>query len=93
MSNQDGRTIEQASRVGYWKANIRLTLILLAIWFFVAYVLGILLAPTLNGLGRIGGAPLGFWIAHQGAIYVFIALIIVYAVRMRRLDQQFGVED
>ena len=94
-SDQDPttRTIDQASRRGYWQANIRLTLILLAIWFTVAYLLGIVFAPTLNAMGSIGGAPLGFWVAHQGAIYVFIALIVVYALQMRKLDRRFGVEE
>lgn len=76
----------------YWRATLSLILTLLVIWFVVAYVLAILLAPALNGL-RVGEAPLGFWIAHNGAIYVFIALIVVYARRMHALDGKFGVEE
>jgi putative solute:sodium symporter small subunit len=76
----------------YWRATIRLILTLLAVWFVVAYLMGIVFAPTLNSV-RIGEAPLGFWIAHNGAIYVFIALIAIYATRMRALDRQYGVEE
>jgi putative solute:sodium symporter small subunit len=35
--------------------------------------------------------PLGFWFAQQGAIYVFVVLIFVYALLMDRLDKKFGV--
>jgi putative solute:sodium symporter small subunit len=36
---------------------------------------------------------LGFWIAQQGAIWVFIVLIFVYAARMQALDREYGFED
>ncbi|MDE0875863.1 MAG: DUF4212 domain-containing protein, partial [Porticoccaceae bacterium] len=36
---------------------------------------------------------LGFWFAQQGAIYVFVALIFIYAWRMKIIDRQFGVSD
>ncbi|MFT5186627.1 MAG: putative solute:sodium symporter small subunit, partial [Porticoccaceae bacterium] len=39
------------------------------------------------------GFKLGFWFAQQGAIYVFVALIFVYARQMKLLDRQFGVGD
>lgn len=84
MSNTD--------RSAYWKANIRLLSILMAIWFLVSYGFGIVLVEPLNRVS-IGGYPLGFWFAQQGSIYVFVALIFVYAARMRALDSRFGVQD
>lgn len=77
----------------YWQKNVTLIRNLLVIWAVVAYILGIVLAPALNGIRLFGGAPLGFWIAQQGAIWVFIVLIFVYASRMARLDREYGVED
>jgi len=76
----------------YWKANIRLVLLLLSIWFAVGYVLSIFLVETLNKI-HIGGFPLGFWFAQQGSIYVFIVLIYVYARRMAKLDKKFDVHE
>jgi putative solute:sodium symporter small subunit len=76
----------------YWKRNLRLTLTLLAIWFIVGYVLAIILAPALNAFTFLG-APLGFWIAQNGAIYVFVVLILIYALAMNRMDREFGVEE
>lgn len=76
---------------GYWAAVIRLTLILLAIWFTVSYGFGILLRDLLDGVS-IGGAPLGFWFAQNGSIYVFVVLIFYYCFAMNRLERKFGVE-
>ena len=65
-------------RARYWRANLRILVILLSIWFGVSFGLGILLVEPLNRI-HIGGFPLGFWFAQQGSIYVFIGLIWVYA--------------
>ena len=80
------------SERAYWKKNVRLVLTLLAVWFAVSYGAGILFAGWLNQFRIPGtGFPLGFWFAQQGAIYVFVALIFVYVLRMNRLDRAFGV--
>lgn len=76
----------------YWRANLRLMAVLLAIWFVVSFGFGILLVEPLNSI-RLGGFKLGFWIAQQGAIYLFVILIFVYAALMRRIDRQHGVAD
>jgi len=41
----------------------------------------------------IGGAPLGFWFAQQGSIYVFVILIFVYSALMHRIEQKYDVDD
>ncbi len=74
----------------YWRANLRIMAVLLAIWAFVSYGLGILWVEPLNRF-QLGGFPLGFWFAQQGSIYVFVVLIAVYVVWMDRLDRRHGV--
>ncbi len=76
----------------YWKANIRLVAILLAIWFTVSYLFGIILADQLNAI-KLGGTGLGFWFAQQGSIYTFLVLIFVYAKKMNALDRKFDVHE
>lgn len=76
----------------YWKANLKLIGILLAIWFVVGYVLPVMLVDVLNHI-KLGGAPLGFWIAHQGSIYVFIILIFIYVWQMAKIDKEYDVEE
>lgn len=76
----------------YWKANLILMTILLLIWFFVSFVCGILLVDYLNQF-KIGGFKLGFWMAQQGSIYVFLILIGLYILGMNRIDKKFGQDD
>ena len=80
------------NREAYWKANLKLMGILLAIWFFVSYVCGILFVDELNTI-HFAGFKLGFWIAQQGSMYVFLALIFIYAKKMNALDKKFGLEE
>ena len=75
----------------YWKANIRLMLVLLAIWFTVSFGFGILLVDQLNQIPFFG-FKFGFWWAQQGSIYVFIGLIFS-TYKMKKIDRQFGVSD
>ncbi|HBQ00693.1 MAG TPA: DUF4212 domain-containing protein [Gammaproteobacteria bacterium] len=74
----------------YWKSNTRIVLSLLAVWFFISFVCGILLVDVLDSI-RFGGFKLGFWIAQQGAIFVFVALIYVYIYLMDKLDDKYNL--
>lgn len=74
----------------YWRQNLRTIAVLLAIWFAVSFLAGILLADRLDGL-RLGGFPLGFWFANQGSELIFVLLVFAYVRRMNRLDRKFGV--
>ena len=76
----------------YWRANLRLVVGCLVVWFVVSFGFGILLVDELNQI-PLGGFRLGFWFAQQGSIYVFLVLIFFYAWRMTRLDRQHGVEE
>jgi len=76
----------------YWKINLKYLFILLMIWFTVSFLFGIVFADALNEF-QLGGFPLGFWFAHQGAIYTFVILIFVYVYLMNRLDKKFDVDE
>lgn len=76
----------------YWKENLRLVVILLAIWFAVSFLFGIILVDTLDVI-RIGGVGLGFWFAQQGSIYTFLVLIFVYTKKMNALDRKYNVHE
>lgn len=76
----------------YWQANIRLIVKLLLIWFVVPFLGGIVFVDLLNEV-RFGGYKLGFWIAQQGSIYLFVVLIFIYVRQMNKLDDQFSDEE
>ena len=71
----------------YWRSNLRIMAVLLAIWAIAGLGCGVLFADLLHPL-RIGGFPLGFWFAQQGSIVVFVLLILVYAILLNRLDDE-----
>lgn len=79
----------EAARRHYWRQNLKWLAILLAIWFFVSFGCGVLLADFLDRFTVPGSkVPLGFWMAQQGSIYCFVLLIAVYARVMNRLDRE-----
>lgn len=80
----------QAHQKAYWGASLRLMMMLLAIWFAVSYGAGILARDFLDQYS-IGGAPLGFWFAQQGSIYVFVGLIFYYCFAMNGLERKYHI--
>jgi putative solute:sodium symporter small subunit len=75
----------------YWRKNVRLTAILMAIWFVVTYVVGFY-ARELNAI-TVFGFPLGFYMGAQGALIIYVVMIFYYARYMNRLDQEYGVAE
>jgi len=76
----------------YWKCNLRYLVILLSIWLLVSFGCSVLFVDQLDKI-QIGGFGLGFWMAQQGAIYIFVIEIFVYAWLMNRLDRKFDVHE
>ena len=76
----------------YWRENLRLLFSLMAIWFAVSFGAGILFRDFLDQFS-LGGYPLGFWFAQQGAIYIFIALICFYVIRMKQIERKYDLDD
>ncbi|MEW6513939.1 MAG: DUF4212 domain-containing protein [Pseudomonadota bacterium] len=74
----------------YWKLNLRLTSVLLAIWFVVTFVVA-WYARELNTIDIIG--PVGFYMGAQGALIVYVLIIWFYARTMNRLDKKYGVHE
>ena len=74
----------------YWRKNLRITAILLAIWFVVTFVIGYY-ARELSF--SFFGWPFSFWVAAQGALIVYVVIIWYYARHMNRLDQEHGVAE
>ena len=73
----------------YWKSNLTIVSSLLCVWFIVSFGAGILFVDALDTI-RFGGFKLGFWMAQQGSILVFVVLILVYIRLMDKLDSQYN---
>jgi len=75
----------------YWQRTMRITAILLALWFFVTFV-SIYFARELNGI-KIFEFPLGFFMGAQGSLIIYVLIIWLYARYMDVLDQEYGVSE
>jgi putative solute:sodium symporter small subunit len=74
----------------YWRKNLNITAILLAIWFVVTFVVSYM-ARDLNF--TFFGWPFSFWMGAQGSLIVYVAIIWFYARYMNDLDQEHGVAE
>ncbi len=77
----------------YWKSNLRVLGMLLALWAGLSLGGAILWVDYLNQWHLPGtGYPLGFWFAHQGSIIGFVLIILAYCVCLNRLDDRHRQE-
>jgi putative solute:sodium symporter small subunit len=84
---QDGRqesSQEQRESPAYWPRVRRVTAVLLVVWL-LATVVGPWFARDLAQVHWFG-FPLSFWAASQGALLVYLAIIVVYSLWMDRLE-------
>ncbi|EDZ98312.1 membrane protein-like protein [Burkholderia sp. H160] len=70
----------------YWRFNLALITVLMTLGFFVSFVVPLLASEL--GQVRVGGFRLPFYVGAQGAILIYLALIVVYIVLMQRADRQ-----
>lgn len=79
-----------AARARHWQRTRRMTGILLALWLATTLV-PLFYARELARF-TLFGWPLSFYLAAQGAALVYLAIVGVYAWRMRRIDAQYHKE-
>ncbi len=75
----------------YWKKNLRLTGILLAIWFVCTFVIG-WYARELQSITFLG-FPFSFYMAAQGSVLIFVLITWYYARAMDKLDREYDVHE
>jgi putative solute:sodium symporter small subunit len=81
---------DRAHRLRYRQTHTRLSVVLMLIWFVVSFVIPFYARewafPFMNW-------PFSFWMAAQGSILIYIMIVVVYAYRMNRLDDQYQTTD
>ena len=74
----------------YWRKNLRITAILMVIWFVVTFVIGYF-ARELNF--NFFGWPFSFYMGAQGSLIIYCLIILYYAIYMGKLDREYGVDE
>ena len=85
--------MQKSSDEIHWRRTTRLMLVHLGIWFFFGYIVHMFVnvlnkftIPTL-------GFPLGFYMAAQGSLIVFVVQLFMFAKQQDRIDREFGVAE
>lgn len=73
----------------YWRLNVLIVAVLLFVWFVFSFGVAFF-ARQLDF--RFFGWPFSFWVAAQGALIVFVLIIVVYAWVMNKLDDAIGAQ-
>jgi putative solute:sodium symporter small subunit len=77
----------RAARARHWRRTLGLTAGLLLAWFLVGFVVT-WFARDLDF--PFFGWPFSFWVAAQGAMVLFVALLAIYAGLMARIDRRLA---
>jgi putative solute:sodium symporter small subunit len=83
---------ESQQTVSYWRSNLKLVIVLLLIWAVTGFGLSVFSIEAMNHF-KIGEVGFGFWMAQQGSIFVFVVLVLVYALAMDWIDRKHNVND
>jgi putative solute:sodium symporter small subunit len=79
------------ARQGHWIKTRNLTLVIMALWFFFAFVVHWFATP-LNEI-KFLGFPLGYYMAAQGSLIAFVVLIFWFAAKQNSIDEECGVHE
>ena len=77
--------------IEHWRRTRGLMFTSLIIWFVFSFLIH-LFAPSLNSIVIIG-FPLGFYMAAQGSLIVFVVLIFWFARKQNQIDEDAGLHE
>ena len=75
------------AKQAFWGRTKRLTLVLGALWLAVNLAVP-WFARDLNAW-QLFGFPLGYWLAAEGTLFVYLGIIVVYAFVMDRYEASY----
>jgi putative solute:sodium symporter small subunit len=75
----------------HWRRTKGLMIVHLVIWFIFSFVVH-WFAPQLNKISFIG-FPLGFYMAAQGSLIVFVVQLFVFASQQAKIDRECGMAE
>ncbi|HEX9811684.1 MAG TPA: DUF4212 domain-containing protein [Burkholderiales bacterium] len=83
--------ISATQREAHWGRTRNLMIVHLVIWFVFSFVVH-WFAPQLNKVSFLD-FPLGFYMAAQGSLVVFVVQLFIFAKQQDNIDRQFGVAE
>jgi putative solute:sodium symporter small subunit len=80
----------KANQETHWKKTTNLMLMHLGIWLFFGYIIHMFVVPLNKITIPILGFPLGFYMAAQGSLIVFVVMLFMFARQQNRIDRDHG---
>jgi putative solute:sodium symporter small subunit len=77
----------------HWRKTTRLMFGHLAVWFFFGYVIHMFVIPLNKITIPVLNFPLGFYMAAQGSLIVFVVMLFVFAWQQDKIDRDHGVAE
>jgi putative solute:sodium symporter small subunit len=77
----------------HWRKTSRLMWIHLGVWAFFGYVIHFFVVPLNKIVIPVLGFPLGFYMAAQGSLIVFVVMLFMFARQQDKIDREFGVAE
>ena len=80
----------KANQEAHWRKTTNLMLMHLGTWFFFGYIIHMFVKPLNKIVIPILGFPLGFYMAAQGSLIVFVVMLFVFARQQNKIDRDYG---
>ena len=77
----------------HWRRTTRLMLVHLGVWVFFGYIIHMFVNVLNKFTIPILGFPLGFYMAAQGSLIVFVVMLFVFARQQDKIDREHGVAE
>lgn len=90
-ASSDVAAVDRETGQLYWRKTSNLMWFVLGLWFFGSFAVHII-APTLNKI-HILGFPMGFYMAAQGSLILFVVGLFWFSKRQNEIDEEFGVQE
>lgn len=86
MSQPDSKENE----VAHWNKTTKLMFQHLGVWLFFGYIIHMFVEPLNKIIIPILGFPLGFYMAAQGSLIVFVVMLFMFAKQQDQIDRDHG---
>jgi putative solute:sodium symporter small subunit len=77
----------------HWARTRSLMFVHLVIWFFFGYVIHMFVNVLNQYTIPVLKFPLGFYMAAQGSLIVFVIMLFVFARQQDKIDREHGVAE
>jgi len=85
----DSKDLKQREEA-HWAKTSRLMFTHLGVWFFFGFIIHMFVVPLNKITIPILNFPLGFYMAAQGSLIVFVVMLFMFAKQQDKIDREFG---